>query len=84
LCEDRETNDLVLIELKTVRAGIESFGQICSYIGWVKEHIAGGRAVKGIVVADGKDSAFQGTLSAGLDIQYQGIRPIARKLGLID
>jgi hypothetical protein len=84
LCEDRKTSDLVLIELKVVRARVETFGQICSYIGWVRDHIADGRPVKGIVVADGKDAAFQGTLSAGLDIKYQGVRPIARKLKLID
>lgn len=84
LCEDQHTGDLVLIELKVVRAKAETFGQICSYIGWVKEHIAEGRPVRGIVVADGKDAAFHGALSAGLDIQYFGVRPIARRLGLID
>ncbi|MDF1658769.1 MAG: endonuclease NucS [Verrucomicrobiales bacterium] len=84
LCEDQKTGDLVLIELKVVKARVETFGQICSYIGWVKDNIADGRPVKGIVVADGKDAAFQGTLSAGLDIKYQAVRPIARKLGLID
>ncbi len=84
LCEDQDTGDLVLLELKVVRAKIETFGQICSYIGWVKEHIADGRPVRGIVVADGKDAAFQSALSAGLDVQYQGVRPIAKKLGLID
>jgi len=37
-----------------------------------------------VIVADGKDAAFQSTLSAGLDIKFQGVRPIARKPGLID
>lgn len=83
LCEDRKTSDLILIELKVVKATADSFGQICSYIGWVKDHIADGRTVRGIVVAAGENAAFRSALSAGVDVRYQDVRPLARKLGLI-
>lgn len=66
-----------------VAATVETFGQICSYVGWVKEQIADGRTVRGIVVADNKDVRLHSALSAGLGIAFQEVQPIARKLGLI-
>jgi len=42
---------LVVIELKAGEAGREVLGQILPYMGWVREHLAKGKAVRGIVVA---------------------------------
>lgn len=83
LCEDRKNGGLVLLELKVVKAGVETFGQICSYLGWVKKHLGEGRNVEGVVVADGMDARFHSALAAGLDIRFCDARAVARKLGLL-
>ena len=51
LCEDTENGNLVVIELKNVRATEKTFAQISTYMGYVQDEIAGKRAVKGIVIA---------------------------------
>ncbi len=43
---------LVVIELKAGRADDRACGQILRYMGWVKEHVAGDRGVRGIIVAN--------------------------------
>jgi RecB family endonuclease NucS len=43
--------NLVVIELKAGDADRQVCGQIQAYMGWVKEHLAGSREVRGIVVA---------------------------------
>jgi len=50
LAQDAAGN-LVVIELKAGEAGREVLGQILPYMGWVREHLAKGKAVRGIVVA---------------------------------
>lgn len=43
--------DLVVIELKKVRASDKVFGQICRYMGWVaQEYDGGGHVVRGYIV----------------------------------
>jgi hypothetical protein len=83
LCEDRDTGEMIVIELKVVRANIATFGQICSYLGWVRKHLARKRPVRGLVIADGRDAAFQSALNAGASVEFHEIRPIAMKLKLI-
>ena len=43
--------NLVVIELKAGDADRQVCGQIQAYMGWVKQNLAGGRAVRGIIVA---------------------------------
>jgi hypothetical protein len=43
--------NFVVIELKAGEADRSIFGQILPYMGWVREHLANGKAVRGIVVA---------------------------------
>lgn len=56
---DRREQRYVVIELKNVRAGQNTFGQISSYMGWVQQHIAGRRRVRGLVIARGVDTRFE-------------------------
>lgn len=62
LCFDRKKNLFVVIELKNVRAGQNTFGQICNYVGWVQENIAGNRPVIGLVISRGYDAKFQSSM----------------------
>jgi hypothetical protein len=43
--------DWVIIELKAAEADRQVCGQIQAYMGWVKENLAGGKRVRGIIVA---------------------------------
>ena len=44
-------NDFVVIELKAGEADRQVCGQVQAYMGWVLEHLAAGRLVRGIIVA---------------------------------
>ncbi len=46
-------DDLVVIELKAGEADRQACGQIQAYMGWVMDNLAGGRRVRGILVAGG-------------------------------
>ncbi len=83
LCVDQKTQDFVLLELKAVKAKRDTYGQICSYLGWIRKHVAGKRNVHAVVLADGQDAAFQSALGAGSPIEFHEIRPLAKKLKLI-
>jgi len=63
LAQDGAGN-LVVIELKAGEAGREVLGQILPYMGWVREHLAKGKAVRGIVVA----SDFTSELLAAINV----------------
>lgn len=51
LCEDEESGDIVVIELKRGRQSDEVVGQLARYIGWTQTHLANGRRVRGIILA---------------------------------
>ena len=55
LCEDLDTGALVVVELKRGRPSDRVVGQTARYMGWVKAHVAEGRAVEGIIVAHDAD-----------------------------
>jgi hypothetical protein len=79
LCYDSKRKRYVVIELKNVRAGQNTFGQICSYVGWVQERIAGGTPVIGLVISRGCDTKFESSLRVTdrvfhLDIQQLGFQ----------
>jgi hypothetical protein len=63
LCYDTKSKQYVVIELKNVRAGQNTFGQISSYVGWVKKNIAGKSKVSGLVISRGYDTKFESALS---------------------
>ncbi|MCJ7444440.1 MAG: endonuclease NucS [Methanotrichaceae archaeon] len=62
LCYDKSRGQYVVIELKLVRAGQNTFGQISGYMGWVQDRIAGNEPVMGLVVSRGVDTKFEAAL----------------------
>jgi len=76
LCEDEDTNDIVVIELKRGRPSDEVVGQLARYMGWARKRIANGRNVKGIVLAPDFDAKLRYAAEAipGVDLYYYKIR----------
>jgi len=70
LCYDKAAERFVVIELKNVRAGRNTFGQVLSYVGWVREHMPARRKPLGVVVARGSDPAFQDAAAVVPSIQF--------------
>jgi len=62
LCYDRARKRYVVVELKNVRAGQNTFGQIATYVGWVEQNISKGRRAEGLVIARGFDNRFLSAL----------------------
>jgi len=62
LCYDKKQKRFVVIELKIVRAGQNTFGQISNYMGWVQNRIAKEIPVIGIVISRGYDTKFESAL----------------------
>jgi YhcG PDDEXK nuclease domain len=58
LCFDRKSRRHVVIELKNVQAGQNTFGQVMTYMGWVKENHRSRRPPLGLVIARGFDNRF--------------------------
>lgn len=64
LCEDMSTRALVIIELKKGRQSDAVIGQLTRYMGWVKEHLANGRGVEGIVLTPDYDQRLRYAIKA--------------------
>ena len=64
LCENTDTGALVIIELKKGRQSDAVVGQLTRYMGWVKEHLANGRGVEGIVLAPDYDQRLRYAIKA--------------------
>lgn len=54
----------VVIELKKRLASDQVFGQLCRYVGWVREHLAKGKRVRGIIIAKELDDHLKYALRA--------------------
>lgn len=59
---------LVVFELKLSRGPDRALGQLLRYMGWVKEHLAKGRPVRGIIVANRMDKKIKYAVSVTVDI----------------
>ncbi len=60
LCVDKNSGDLVVIELKRGKSSDSTVGQILRYIGWVKENLAEqNQNVRGIIIAQENDSTMR-------------------------
>ena len=70
LAVDPDEN-LVVIELKAGDADRQVCGQIQAYMGWVKQHLAGSRSVRGMIIAhDFTDRAkLAATVVPGLSLK---------------
>jgi len=58
LAVDKDGN-FVIFELKVSRGSDATVGQLLRYKGWVQEHLAGGRKVRGIIVANEIDEKLK-------------------------
>ncbi len=58
LCYDRKKKRYLVIELKNVRAGQNTFAQIATYLGWVQQRLSNGKPTDGLVIARGFDNRF--------------------------
>jgi len=60
LCLDKDTGDLVVVELKRGKSSDSVVGQTLRYMTWVQENLAGpGQATHGIIIAAEADEALQ-------------------------
>lgn len=79
LLHDKKKKCYVVVELKNVRAGQITFGQISNYIGWVKNRIAGNQSVKGLVISRGMDMQFKFAMEANPNISQLNIEELGFK-----
>jgi hypothetical protein len=63
-----KNNDFVVIELKSGIANYHVIGQILSYISWVRNNLAKGSRVRGIIIAEGFDQKLKYAVSELTDI----------------
>ncbi len=66
----------LVVELKVVRATSATFGQICSYMGWVRRHLAKGKRVIGLVVATDMDAGFSYCLRTNPEVQFLSLEDL--------
>lgn len=60
LCEDVDTHDLVVIELKRGKTSDAVVGQLLRYMSWVRKNVAReGQTVRGVIVARAVDDALR-------------------------
>jgi Endonuclease NucS C-terminal domain len=58
LCEDLRDGALTVVELKKGQAPDQALLQLLRYMSWVRQHVANGRDVKGIILTESADSAL--------------------------
>lgn len=51
LARDKETKQLVVIELKKNQTSDDTVGQLARYMGWLEQHKTNGKLTKGIIIA---------------------------------
>jgi RecB family endonuclease NucS len=69
LAVDRDSGDLVVIELKRGQTSDATVGQVLRYRNWVQEHLAeGNQHVRGIIVAAEIDDALRYAIKGLPDI----------------
>lgn len=71
-----ENGNFVVVELKKTKASDKALGQLLRYMGWVKEKIAGGKKVRGILITHEFDENLDYALKAVPDVKvkYYAIR----------
>jgi len=76
LCHDEKQDRYVVIELKNVRAGQNTFGQISNYMGWVQNRIARDVPVNGLVISRGYDTKFESALRITDKIKHLNVEDL--------
>ena len=64
LCIDTSSSALVVMELKRGQQSDVVMGQLARYMGWVKEHLANGKDVEGVVLTPGYDEKLRYAVKA--------------------
>lgn len=64
LTRDKASGQYVVIELKKGRSADRVFGQLSRYMGWVRENLAEGEAVAGVIVAEKIDDKLRSAIAA--------------------
>ncbi len=60
LCTDRDTGDLVVVELKRGKTSDSTVGQVLRYVSWVKDKLAQpGQDVRGLIITKEIDEAMR-------------------------
>jgi len=76
LCRTRDGGPFVVVELKNVEASYSSFGQISSYMGWVKKTVAGGAPVHGLIISRGADVRLENALETNPNVEQHNIKEL--------
>ena len=71
LASEKNTGNFIVIELKRDQTSDAVAGQILRYMNWVKRNLAGGKGVKGIVIAGGIDNKLKLSLADRKDVQLK-------------
>ena len=79
LCKRTDKKGFVVIELKNVVATEKTFGQISSYMGWVKERLAKRVPVSGLIISRGCDARLQASMKTSKNIEQIDISEIGFK-----
>jgi hypothetical protein len=58
LCEDLSTGEFVVVELKKGEAPQDTMLQMLRYMSWVRQHLAGTKDVRGIILTESADSTL--------------------------
>jgi hypothetical protein len=70
LCQSKTKRRYIVIELKNVMATRETYGQVKSYVGWVRKNLAKNAVVQGLVIARGCDVKFRNCLEPNDRIRF--------------
>jgi hypothetical protein len=76
LCYDRKAKRYVVVELKNVRAGQNTFAQVSTYMGWVERDVSKGKRVHGLVIARGCDNRFLTAAATNKRVEFVDLRDI--------
>jgi len=72
LCRDKDRGNFVVIELKKGEAPNQTMLQILRYMSWVRQNMAQGKNVRGVILTEAADSALVEIVKEvpNVDIQY--------------
>lgn len=74
LAEEKNTKDLVVVELKVGKAYDSAVGQISRYVGYLTKELAGEKNVRGIILAEDMDDKAKYALNILPGIEFRKYR----------
>jgi RecB family endonuclease NucS len=69
LAQDKNSKQLVVIELKKNQTSDDTVGQLTRYMGWLEEHKTNGEPTKGIIIAARYDNRLHYALKKVKDVE---------------